>query len=187
MFHEYVNFCQKFVISDYNKYKDANDMSTWSPDTRLEQYVRGMRPVFSQPWDAVDIIYVLFIMSNNHWVAIVVHIVNRCIIVYDSKVDLHTDSQLYDEVQPLAYMLPHLLNKFGLKAKGPACFDTPSPWSIRKMDNVPQQSNADCGVYTIKFIDCLTVGFDMANWSSYDIKDIRVRLAVEFLYGSACL
>lgn len=115
-------------------------MSTWSPDTRLEPYVRGIRPPFSQPWEAVDIIYCPFILSNNHWVAIFVHIVNGSMIVYDSKVSLHTDSQVFDQVQPLAYMLPRLLNKFGLKAKGLACSETPSPWPVSRMVNVPQQS-----------------------------------------------
>lgn len=115
-------------------------MSTWSPDTRLEQYVRGMRPAFSQPWEAVDVIYVPFLISHNHWVAIVIDMVNCCMKLYDSYVRLNTDGQIRDCIQPIAYMFPHLLNKYGLAAKGNSNTGSLSPWPVTRADNVPQQS-----------------------------------------------
>lgn len=136
-----VSLFQEFVISDYNRYKDVSDMSTWSPDTRLEQYVRGLRPAFSLPWEAVDMIYVPFLVSHNHWVAIVIDMVNHSMKLYDSYVRLNTDGQMSDYIHPIAYMFPHLLNKYGLVAKGHSNTGLLTPWPVHRVDNVPQQSH----------------------------------------------
>ncbi|XP_050384010.1 uncharacterized protein LOC126800657 [Argentina anserina] len=176
-----------FLIVDYEKTKNLADMSNWCPDTRLDKYMRGTRPSFSTSWDEVDLIYMPIIVSTNHWLLVVANLADCYMTVYDPRVNLHTWDELMIELKPLAVMFPHLLNKFGISRSITNFNGSLSPWPISLTKNVPQQTTDDCGVYTIKFVDCLTASFDLGNWSKYDIQSIRLRLAIELISGSAYL
>lgn len=127
-------------MGDYNKFKHLSDMTTWCPDERLEPYVRGIRPSFSHPWDAIDIIYMPFLVSENHWLLIAIDLVNGSMKVYDSKINLHTEDELMDQLQPLMVMFPYLLDKYGVFEKRTSRTGLLSPWPISRVENVPQQT-----------------------------------------------
>lgn len=120
-------------------------MTTWCPDTRLEPYVRGITPSFSHSWDAIDIIYMPFLVSEHHWLLIAIDLVNSSMKVYDSKINLHTEDELMDQLQPLMVMFPYLLNKYGVFQKRANRTGLLPPWHgcawpISRVENVPQQT-----------------------------------------------
>ncbi|KAL2461634.1 Sentrin-specific protease [Abeliophyllum distichum] len=97
--------------------------------------------------------------------------------IYDPDKSCSTDDQIRADLKPMTTILPMLLKKINIVIDALA---------IERITTTSKQSNSgDCGVYTIKYIEFLSIGrkaelvngFHMSNW--------RRKLAVE-LYTLDC-
>ncbi|KAI5317054.1 hypothetical protein L3X38_036761 [Prunus dulcis] len=98
---------------------------------------------------------------------------------YDSKVDLCRTQVIQRVVQPVAKMLPRLLQEYGYIGNS---LLLKSEWPVIRVMDAPQQvGGGDCGMYILKYCDFLTSNVDLANISHDAIPFYRLNLAVQLL------
>ena len=98
--------------------------------------------------------------------------------MYDSILSIVEDNkEIRNVCRPFAKMIPTILNAMvptTLRKKSDKQF------AVRRLRTVPQNEKpGDCGVYTIKYIECLAIGCTFEGLSDKNILDIRKNLAAE--------
>ncbi|KAG2251520.1 hypothetical protein Bca52824_081656 [Brassica carinata] len=118
-------------------------------------------------WSATDIYKGIF---NGTYPADRITNKNILSIVEDNK-------EIRNVCRPFAKMIPTILNAMvptTLRKKSDKQF------AVRRLITVPQNEKpGDCGVYTIKYIECLAIGCTFEGLSDKNIPDIRKNLAAE--------
>uniref|UniRef100_A0A1J3J155 Sentrin-specific protease 5 n=1 Tax=Noccaea caerulescens TaxID=107243 RepID=A0A1J3J155_NOCCA len=105
----------------------------------------------------VDDLYIPLNINMKHWVALHVSIPNRHITIYDSLPTYVNDATMGLLVEPYAVMMPHLMNAACLEEDKPKYFTT--KYTHDRPSKVPhQRGDGDCGVFVLKFIECLALG-----------------------------
>lgn len=126
----------------------------------------------------VDHLYGCLFVNKNHWVALDINLPQKKIYVYDSISSLCTDKEILDHCMCLRQMIPALLSVLipaHIRKKTYAKLDVK-----RVTKNVPQNEDpGDCGVYAIKYIECLALKKSFAGICDQNIQALRVKLAAE--------
>lgn len=80
------------------------------------------------------------------------------------------------KVAPYAHMIPHLIKKLSGNNRL-----TDTKYRVRRVQRIPQNLQlGDCGVYAIKYIECLALKADMKlGLCDKNIGNIRRKLAAE--------
>lgn len=115
----------------------------------------------------------LNVYGNSHWVAMVISIPDRTVKIFDSgSKPAEKDTRLTDAAEPFAKMVPYALWLFAPASRRPSvdqtAFTIECVWK-----GVPQAKSpyGDCGVYALKFLECLMLG---VPFSRYYLKDTRM-------------
>ncbi|CAN6813411.1 unnamed protein product, partial [Brassica oleracea] len=138
-----------------------------------EQFVTGKK------WfKDVDSLFLCHNINGNHWVALHIDLLKSTIYVYDCIPDVvkaHKDLQ--EECRPFTKMIPLILNKMLPPTKGKK---SEQQFALRRPKNVPQNDDpGDCGVYSLKYIECLAIGCTFHGLSDEIIPAQRMKLAAE--------
>ena len=129
-------------------------------------YYYGLTPRYAEikRWwgENVDTIFsCLNVHENSHWVAMVISIPERTVKIYDSGSPVRGTVLLKKAAEPFARMVPYALWLFAEEEHKPSVDRT-----AFKIDciskGVPRAKNpyGDCGVYTLKFLECLMMGVE---------------------------
>ncbi|EOA25422.1 hypothetical protein CARUB_v10018755mg [Capsella rubella] len=184
--------------SDRITFLDAWFVNQWQHDFKKfeseknymfpEMYFRvlnGLHPTFGQTlkkWvEEVDILYFPHNINNCHWVAVEVNLVKRRVKVYDNICSLYTDEEVFDSCKPYTKMIPALLKivapaeqKKDLSGKA---------FTIYRVKKTPQNyQQGDCGVYAVKYIECLAIGLTFDGLPDEALPALRLKLAAEVFH-----
>ncbi|WZY72068.1 hypothetical protein YC2023_004308 [Brassica napus] len=153
-----------------------------------ENLVHGKLPCNFQTnlkwYEHVDHLYGCLPTGGNHWVAFHVYLKKVKVDCYDSiigEVTAKSASKMLEEFKPITLMLPDILNQ-----NIPANLRTPSrkKFAFRRMSKryTPQNTQiGDCGVYALKFVECLALGVSFAGINDKNIQGLRLKMAAEIL------
>ncbi|KAF3540491.1 hypothetical protein F2Q69_00021816 [Brassica cretica] len=144
-------------------------------------YYYGLTPRYAEikRWwgENVDTIFsCLNVHENSHWVAMVISIPERTVKIYDSGSPVRGTVLLKKAAEPFARMVPYALWLFAEEEHKPSVDRT-----AFKIDciskGVPRAKNpyGDCGVYTLKFLECLMMGVQFKPQFLKDINMGKVR------------
>ncbi|XP_010495788.1 PREDICTED: uncharacterized protein LOC104772931 [Camelina sativa] len=128
--------------------------------------------------DDVDTLLFRYNLDNNHWVAIETDLVQRRLRVYDSINSGRTDESLQKKCKPFAKMIPRLIQAYNRRYKdehiGAAAF------SYYRVKTLPQNyQQGDCGVYTLKCLECIALGVNYTGLCDAAMPSIRMKLAAD--------
>ncbi|CAN6919333.1 unnamed protein product, partial [Brassica oleracea] len=172
---------QCVVIKLVSDFKEFNP-KTWSATDIYKGIFNGTYPadrITNKKWlQDVDHLYACHFINGNHWVALDIDLGKETIHVYDSILSIVEDNkEIRNVCRPFAKMIPTILNAMvptTLRKKSDKQF------AVRRLRTVPQNEKpGDCGVYTIKYIECLAIGCTFEGLSDKNILDIRKNLAAE--------
>ena len=181
------NFAQHWTYK-YPEFKagkpNVNGLGRKLPGGALDYY-GGNLPSWCKSgkvWGTdVDDIYAPLNYKNNHWVAMWISIPKRHIVVWDSIVGHIRDRELEVLVEPFVNMIPYLLVKYAASDEErfklslePYTYESPTV-------GVPQCRGGDCGLFTLKYIECHALGFQFRPdlLCHKNSKAIREKMAVE--------
>ncbi|XP_048615669.1 uncharacterized protein LOC106404080 [Brassica napus] len=166
------------LVSDFKEFNPK----TWSATNIYKGIFNGTYPadrITNKKWlQDVDHLYACHFINGNHWVALDIDLGKETIHVYDSILSIVEDNkEIRNVCRPFAKMIPTILNAMvptTLRKKSDKQF------AVRRLRTVPQNEKpGDCGVYTIKYIECLAIGCTFEGLSDKNIPDIRKNLAAE--------
>ncbi|KAG2311871.1 hypothetical protein Bca52824_023428 [Brassica carinata] len=149
-------------------------------------YYIGKRPTIIPPgkqWGRdVDTLYSVLLVGKCHWVLMAISIRYRTIKIYDSSTDVISKETIKEAAMPFAHMLPYVLYVFS-DAEVKKVMDA-AMYSIQFVtDGVPQSKPpyGDCGIYAVKFLECLVMGVPFADEHLLDsnMMIMRRKLAAE--------
>lgn len=151
-------------------------------------YYNGEFPQYAatnRQWVAeVDTLYSVLNVNESHWVSMVISIPNRTILLYDCIPDLNDEKTTLAAAKPFADMVPHLIyvTSVGNVDVDPAV--DIEKYSIKLVtEGVPRSEPpyGDCGIYAVKFIECLIMGvkFDSKHLCDDNMANVRMKLASE--------
>ncbi|VVB10148.1 unnamed protein product [Arabis nemorensis] len=128
----------------------------------------------------VDDIYNPLHIKGNHWVALWILIPKRHIVIWDSILNYAFDEEISKLVEPISVIMPYFLHETCLaedRWKYP--YD---PYTHERIKvGVPQNvQSGDCGVYTMKYIECHALGHPFTSTlCDANIVAIREKLVAE--------
>ncbi|CAN6992164.1 unnamed protein product, partial [Brassica rapa subsp. trilocularis] len=102
----------------------------------------------------VDDIYAPVNFKNEHWIAIWISIPKRHIVVWDSIVSHIRPAELDEVMEPFVTMVPYLLVECALSDEQKVQYTLEPYTYARQTVGVPQCRSGDCGVFTLKYIEC---------------------------------
>ncbi|ESQ38572.1 hypothetical protein EUTSA_v10029454mg [Eutrema salsugineum] len=131
----------------------------------------------------VDYLYSMLHIKEDHWVAIWVSFVTRHITIWDShaRTKYASDAQIAEAVEPLAVMIPYLLQTCAPDDDKWRLPYTPFTHSRVPGTEIPQNiQSGDCGVYCLKYIECHALDLPFPpELCDKNIRKIREKMAAE--------
>ncbi|KAF8113089.1 LOW QUALITY PROTEIN: hypothetical protein N665_0057s0039 [Sinapis alba] len=133
-------------------------------------------------FEDVDHLYGVLQVSGYHWVTFHVDLKNEKIDCYDpiiGQVTEESETKMVVEFKPLLQMLHVMLNDIV-----PVNLRKPSKKQFafrrRKGKYIPQNTQVcDCGVYSLKFNECLAFGVTFDGINDENIQGLQVKMATE--------
>ncbi|CAF1830853.1 unnamed protein product [Brassica napus] len=124
----------------------------------------------------VDTLYSVLMVGNTHWVLMVISIPDQTIKIYDSMTGLIPMKNITQAAIPFARMVPYVLYACS-DPEVKQVMDT-AMYSIQFVGKPPY---GDCGIYTVKFLECLVMGVAFADEHLCDdnMMIMRRKLAAE--------
>ncbi|CAG7888722.1 unnamed protein product [Brassica rapa] len=118
--------------------------------------------------------------KDNHWIAMWISIPKRHIVVFDSICSNISPEELDVVVEPFLYMVPYLLVECASSDEQRVQYSL-EPFTFERPDNIPPARAGDCGVYTIKYIECHALGieFTKKDFAKANGKTMRDKMAVD--------
>ncbi|KAF8079595.1 hypothetical protein N665_1015s0006 [Sinapis alba] len=114
----------------------------------------------------------------SHWLAIWISIPKRHIVVWDIIVGCIRKAQLDQVMAPFVNMVPYLLVECAATVKK-RCKYSLEPFTYEVV-NAPQCESGDCGLFTLKYIECHALGFPFpGSLNPKNNKAIREKMAVD--------
>ncbi|CAN6872764.1 unnamed protein product [Brassica oleracea] len=121
----------------------------------------GTIPSFCQSnkvWGTnIDDIYAPVNYADTHWIAMWISIPKRHIVVFDSICSSISPEELDVVMEPFLYMVPYLLVECASSDEQRAQYSL-EPFTYERQTNIPPARACDCGVYTLKQIECHFLG-----------------------------
>lgn len=172
---------------DWPKFKSVQLL----PANALDYYY-GKKPSYCKTnklWGVdIDDIYIPLCIRQKHWVALHINIPRRHILVYDSLPSTVTKTEIARLVEPYAVMIPHLLNVTA-QTEEKHLYPTKKFTSDRPTRGVPHQNNGgDCGVFVLKYIECLSLGYDTfpSEFCLENVVSMREKIASDLFKEIQC-
>ncbi|KAG5399641.1 hypothetical protein IGI04_014248, partial [Brassica rapa subsp. trilocularis] len=162
---------------------DANGLGRRLPGGAWN-YHAGLIPSFCQSkkvWGVdVDDIYAPVNFKNEHWIAIWISIPKRHIVVWDSIVSHIRPAELDEVMEPFVTMIPYLLVECALSDEQKVQYTLEPYTYARQTVGVPQCRAGDCGVFTLKYIECHALGIEFPTaFDKKHGKAIREKMALD--------
>ena len=109
-----------------------------------------------------------------------ISIPKRHIVVFDSICSNISPEELDVVVEPFLYMVPYLLVECASSDEQRVQYSL-EPFTFERPDNIPPARAGDCGVYTIKYIECHALGieFTKKDFAKANGKTMRDKMAVD--------
>lgn len=173
-----------FTVAIGHHYKEFDkDPNKYTWKSGAMNYYMGMLPdagcTNKRLGKDVDNIYVVIHVKGNHWAALDISIPNRKIHVYDSIIGYVSDELMDEYVLPYARMIPYMLKTFAPEKE--KCMSV-AKYKISKLSKIPQNlQSGDCGIYALKYVECLALNCDFKGLCDDHIERIRAKLAAEIL------
>ncbi|KAG2245328.1 hypothetical protein Bca52824_092813 [Brassica carinata] len=169
------------IVSDFKEFNPK----TWKPTDTYKCIFNGTYPsdrVTNKKWHHdIDHLYACHFVNGNHWVALDIDLGKETITVYDSILTLVDDKEIQNFCRPFAKMIPSILSTM---VSATVRKKSEKQFTVRRLKKVPQNDPpGDCGVYTIKYIECLAIGCTFEGLRDETIQDLRRKLAAE-IYDS---
>ncbi|KAF8114884.1 hypothetical protein N665_0032s0015 [Sinapis alba] len=175
------HFCIAFIdswflgvwVHDYPKFKLKPRQFK---GTGYEELINGRIPVDVQTnliWlQDVDHLYGVINIGGDHWVGFNVDLLKEKIDCYDPiivHVTEESEQKVLNAFRPLTKMISAMMSEqFAFRR--------------RRGKYIPQNDIVgDCGVYSLKFIECIVVGVTFDGISDQNIQGLRVKMAAEIL------
>ncbi|CAN6928245.1 unnamed protein product [Brassica oleracea] len=147
-------------------------------------YYAGTIPSFCQSnkvWGMdIDDIYAPVNFADTHWIAMWISIPKRHIVVFDSICSSFSPEELDVAMEPFLYMVPYLLVECASSDEQRAQYSL-EPFTYERPTNIPPARAGDCGVYTLKYIEChaLGIAFSKKDFAKANGKSMRDKMAVD--------
>nr|VDD44608.1 unnamed protein product [Brassica oleracea] len=129
-------------------------------------YYAGTTPSFCQSnkvWGTdIDDVYVLVNYNDTHWIAMWISIPKRYIVVWDSICSSISPEDLDVVMEPFLYMVPYLLVECASSDEQRAQYIL-EPFTYERPTNIHPARAGDCGVYTLKYIECHALGIEFSK------------------------
>ncbi|XP_010412458.2 PREDICTED: uncharacterized protein LOC104698759 [Camelina sativa] len=129
-------------------------------------------------WIDVDNLYACLFVNENHWVALDIDLPGNKIHIYDSIPNMVSDDQMALECLFLRRMIPAMLSDMipeTIRKKSKRMLEL-----RRVKKNVPRNENpGDCGMYALKYIECLALGKAFDGLCDENMLSLRIKLAAE--------
>nr|VDD60230.1 unnamed protein product [Brassica oleracea] len=128
----------------------------------------------------IDDIYAPVNFTDSHWIAMWISIPKRHIVVFDSICSSISLEELDVVMEPFLYMVPYLLVEFASSDEVRAQYSL-EPFTYERPTNIPLARAGDCGVYTLKYIECHALGieFSKKDFAKPNGKSMRDKMAVD--------
>ncbi|CAN7030196.1 unnamed protein product, partial [Brassica oleracea var. botrytis] len=174
----------RFNFKDFKDSKsDQNGLGRRLPGGAWNYYA-GTIPSFCQSnkiWGTdIDDIYAPVNFADSHWIAIWISIPKRHIVVFDSICSSISPEELDVVMEPFLYMVPYLLVECASSDELRAQYSL-EPFTYERPTNIPPARAGDCGVYTLKYIECHALGieFSKKDFAKANGKSMRDKMAVD--------
>ncbi|CAF2073494.1 unnamed protein product, partial [Brassica napus] len=118
--------------------------------------------------------------ADSHWIAMWISIPKRHIVVFDSICSSISPEELDVVMEPFLYMVPYLLVECASSDEVRAQYSL-EPFTYDRPTNIPPARAGDCGVYTLKYIECHALGieFSKKDFAKPNGKSMRDKMAVD--------
>ncbi|CAN6929082.1 unnamed protein product, partial [Brassica oleracea] len=173
----------RFNFKDFKDSKpDQNGLGRRLPGGAWNYYA-GTIPSFCQSnkvWGTdIDDIYAPVNFADSHWIAIWISISKRHIVVFDSICSSISPAELDVVMEHFLYMVPYLLVECASSDELRAQYSV-EPFTYERSINIPPARAGDCGVYTLKYIECHALGieFSKKDFAKANGKSMRDMMAV---------
>lgn len=169
------------ISKSYQEFSENPRDFDWNAE--FADYYNGVSPCCERTEKRlgvdVDMVYLVLNIKNSHWIALAISILQGHIEVYDSIISFSSDEEIVRCVKPYAVMIPSLIKAFAIPADQDGL--DPVEYTITRREEVPQnKQTGDCGVYAMKYIECLASDTDMeAGLCDANIKHIRKKFATD--------
>ncbi|GMN46972.1 hypothetical protein TIFTF001_016138 [Ficus carica] len=145
----------------------------------LRNKIRQFPELNQRKWDVNTVLMPIHFESLKHWALVKLDLTNWTIEVYDSlEHEGPHNSKVREGMEGLSKFIPLVAEKnslFEFKRRDPPG-NYPIPVTIMK--DIPKQANGgDCGMFTIKYAECLIEGRDVRYW----VIDARMKLFREWM------
>ncbi|CAN6984463.1 unnamed protein product [Brassica oleracea var. botrytis] len=174
----------RFNFKDFKDSKpDQNGLGRRLPGGAWNYYA-GTIPSFCQSnkvWGTdIDDIYAPVNFTDSHWIAIWISIPKRHIVVFDSICSSISPEELDVVMEPFLYMVRYLLVECASSDELRAQYSL-EPFTYERPTNIPPARAGDCGVYTLKYIECHALGieFSKKDFAKTNGKSMRDEMAVD--------
>ncbi|KAG2247146.1 hypothetical protein Bca52824_086774 [Brassica carinata] len=128
----------------------------------------------------IDDIYAPVNFADSHWIAMWISIPKRHIVVFDSICSSISLEELDVVMEPFLYMVPYLLVECASSDELHAQYSLET-FTYERPTNIPPARAGDCGVYTLKYIECHALGieFSKKDFAKPNGKSMRDKMAVD--------
>ncbi|CAN6924586.1 unnamed protein product [Brassica oleracea] len=118
--------------------------------------------------------------ADSHWIAMWISIPKRHIVVFDSICSSISPEELDVVMEPFLYMVPYLLVECASSDELHAQYSLET-FTYERPTNIPPARAGDCGVYTLKYIECHALGieFSKKDFAKPNGKSMRDKMAVD--------
>ncbi|CAA7058017.1 unnamed protein product [Microthlaspi erraticum] len=175
-------FTSLLCIEYRNKY--LGHEKTFEFSIGHENHYNGIAPdcaVTNKKWvKDVDTLYIAHNILNTHWVAVEVDLLIKRVKVYDSIYSAFDVDVVKESVKPYMKLVPlllrHVVQKEEKQQMGGIAYN------FYLVKGLPQNDQTgDCGVYTLKAIECLALGRTLTGIDDTNVGDIRIKYAAEMM------
>nr|VDC98591.1 unnamed protein product [Brassica oleracea] len=128
----------------------------------------------------IDDVYAPVNYNDTHWIAMWISIPKRHIVVWDSICSSISLEVLDVVMEPFLYMVPYLLVECASSDEQRAQYSLES-FTYERPTNIPPARAGDCGVYSLKYIECRALGieFSKKDFAKPNGKNMRDKMAVD--------
>ncbi|CAH2071294.1 unnamed protein product [Thlaspi arvense] len=181
-YSSWITFLNQWFVNTWVRDYKTFDPKTWIIPDKYRGVFNGTYPVDSvtnKKWITdVDHVFACHFINDNHWIALDIDLVKEKINVYDSIITMVMDDKdILNFCRPFTRMIPAMLN-----AMIPSRKKSDKQFLAKRLKSIPQNNDpGDCGVYTLKYIECLALGCSFDGLSDRNIQALRHKLAAEIL------
>uniref|UniRef100_A0A0D3AAA5 Ubiquitin-like protease family profile domain-containing protein n=1 Tax=Brassica oleracea var. oleracea TaxID=109376 RepID=A0A0D3AAA5_BRAOL len=119
--------------------------------------------ILSQVWGTdIDDVYAPVNYNDTHWIAMWILIPKRHIVVWNSICSSISPQDLDVVMEPFLYMVPYLLVECASSDEQRAQYSL-ELFTYERLTNIPPVRAGDCGVYTLKYIECHALGIKFSK------------------------